>query len=283
MARYCGQCGAILTVSAVQEGRCAVCYASIEVSEETFDARALAQAEDHTQDMAGVAPVPASDGIGDTLGRYDPLPYAARSANQGERYVWLPRKPQQGMTPGLFAVLVVLLVVALVAMGLGLYSLTQHGTLSTLLVPGTSSTPSSPGTAPAGASTSTSAPSEATPTVNGGGEPTPTSGATASLTPKPSTTPLPASLSVSPTSITIPTCRSLETAIFTIADTGGIPLHWTVSSNIGGYNLAPTGGTIDPGQQVKVTVSGIIRSGLVTINAGNARQSPQTLTIKCTL
>ncbi len=142
MARYCGQCGAILSVSAVQEGRCAVCGASVEASEQTFDAWALAQAVDQTEGMVGVAPSGASGGFEDTLGSHDPLPYAARPAAAGERYVWLPRKPQQTMTPSLMWALGLLLVVALVAMGLGLYSLTQHGTLSTLLVPFTSSTSS---------------------------------------------------------------------------------------------------------------------------------------------
>jgi len=50
-----------------------------------------------------------------------------------------------------------------------------------------------------------------------------------------------------------------------------------------GYTLSPTSGTLDGGTQQVVTVSGILLSGTVTVTAPSARNSPQQVTITCTV
>jgi len=98
----------------------------------------------------------------------------------------------------------------------------------------------------------------------------------------PTQTPVPPTLDVHPTSIQFTACVSAQ-ANFTVANTGGASFSWTATSNVSGYSITPSSGTIDAGKQDMVTVSGILLGGKVTITAPNARNSPQQVTITCTV
>jgi hypothetical protein len=70
---------------------------------------------------------------------------------------------------------------------------------------------------------------------------------------------------------------------FTVANTGGAPLYWTATVSVRGYTVTPSSGTLGSGLNVKVYVSGNLRSGMIviTISSANATNSPQQVDIKC--
>lgn len=71
--------------------------------------------------------------------------------------------------------------------------------------------------------------------------------------------------------------------IFFISNLGATTMAWqaSVSGQEGAYHLAPQNGTLDPGERQSVTVSRVNQSGGIFIQAGNAANSPQTVTIAC--
>lgn len=60
-------------------------------------------------------------------------------------------------------------------------------------------------------------------------------------------------------------------------------MSWSATPSVSGYQLSPSGGTIDAGLQETVTVNKINGSGTVTVAAPTARNSPQQVTITCTV
>jgi hypothetical protein len=72
-------------------------------------------------------------------------------------------------------------------------------------------------------------------------------------------------------------------AQFTVANTGGTPMSWSASAGGTGYTVTPSSGSIEPGEHETVTVSNILRSGTVTITAPSAHNSPQRVSITCTV
>jgi hypothetical protein len=77
-------------------------------------------------------------------------------------------------------------------------------------------------------------------------------------------------------------CLGAQTQ-FTISNTGGESFSWIATANGTGYKLAPESGTLNGGQQQVVTVSQISASGKITVIAQSARNSPQQVSVNCTL
>ncbi len=143
----------------------------------------------------------------------------------------------------------------------------------------------------------------ATQTAQSGLGTTPTIVATQSVQPSPGTTPIPGTPPVTPIATNTPTPTTTPTAAmmtiapssfssllclnasaqFTLSNTGGSPLQWTASSSNANYTLAPNQDRLDPGKQETVTVNNINGSGTVAIQDPNAANSPQHVTITCTL
>jgi hypothetical protein len=90
-------------------------------------------------------------------------------------------------------------------------------------------------------------------------------------------------LSVSPASASLAVCLTPQTASFTVANTGGTTMAWSASTRSNGYVITPGSGTIAAGGSQTVSVSKITQSGSVTFTAPNAGNSPQQVTITCTL
>jgi hypothetical protein len=125
---------------------------------------------------------------------------------------------------------------------------------------------------------SSGTPTTGTPTTG-----TPTVGTPAgTMTPSPTSNPAQAILSVSPTSFSHLACVAAQVE-FTVSNPGGTTLHWSASANVGGYTVSPAVGIIDAGLSEIVTVSGILQSGIVTITAPQAANSPMQVQINCVL
>jgi hypothetical protein len=89
-------------------------------------------------------------------------------------------------------------------------------------------------------------------------------------------------LAVQPTSVSITLCVGATTQ-FTITNTGGVSFSWTTTANGTGYKFTPDSGTLDGGQQQVVSVGQIGASGKITVTAQSARNSPQQVSVNCTL
>ena len=214
MAYYCGQCGTILGAASLQSGRCAICGAEIDPTVAPFDRQVLPLPENPARERvrsSSPPPETMSELTGIVAGTFGGGP----GADPGDRYVWLPRKPDRRESPTLFWTLGLLSAAALLIAVIGLYFLVQNGTLSTIISPVTSSSPSVssglPGNRPSATSQSThSTRSGATPTLASGSLPTPTPVTTGSPTASPTNAPSPPRLSVSPLKMTIGLCIRRE-------------------------------------------------------------------------
>lgn len=276
MARYCGTCGALLDDIALAGGRCRVCGTPIsDLSISNADTQPL-------DGPLGLAPpIEASARQATT-----PWPLPARRTRRARRTPsgWL----SSARTLGAF-LLVTLLVAVLLAV------LLQHLGVLFIFAPSASSSSSSSSNSNSSSQTLSSA--AATATAANGGAPTHTGGSPgATPTPRVSPTPgpsptsglsptatvVPATLSVQPTSITLSTCVAAQTQ-FTVSNTGGAPFSWSVTASVTAYSLSPASGTLNGGAQQVVTVSGILLSGTITVTAPGARNSPQLVSITCTL
>jgi hypothetical protein len=117
-------------------------------------------------------------------------------------------------------------------------------------------------------------PGSGTPTV------TPDATVTATVTPVPGQP----ALTVAPTSFSGLLCLVVpRTAQFTVTNSGDGVMTWSATASQQGYKISPQSGSLGNGQQQSVTVSSISASGSVTITAPGAANSPQTVSINCTL
>jgi hypothetical protein len=107
---------------------------------------------------------------------------------------------------------------------------------------------------------------------------TPDATVTATVTPAPGQP----TLAVSPTSVGLFLCLGASTT-FTVTNSGDGVMSWSATASPTSYNLSPQSGSLDSGQKQTVTVSSISASGRVTITAPGAANSPQTVSINCTL
>jgi hypothetical protein len=254
MSRFCGSCGSRLDVAALSVGRCLVCGAPISDPRDSIaEADTLVGGQPFVQPPANKRKTSA------------PRPQSARRQPR-EAPGWL----QSARTIGLF-LLFALLVAALLAV------LVQHIGFQLILAPSASSSSSSSSNANS-SSQSISGAAATTTARPSGGKPTPAVSPTPG--PSPTATPVPATLDVNPTSVSFLVCLGAQTQ-FTITNTGGASMSWTASG--AGYTLSLENGTLNGGQQQVVTVSQITGTGVITVTAQSARNSPQQFNVTCTL
>ena len=102
--------------------------------------------------------------------------------------------------------------------------------------------------------------------------------ATATVTPAPGQP----ALTISPTSFSSLVCLG-SSVKFTVTNSGDGVMSWSATASQQAYKISPQNGSLERGQQQTVTISSISASGRVTITAPGAANSPQTVTINCTL
>lgn len=107
---------------------------------------------------------------------------------------------------------------------------------------------------------------------------TPDATATVTVTPAPGQP----TLAVTPSSVGLFLCLGASTT-FTVTNSGDGVMSWSATASQKGYKLSPQSGSLDGGQQQAVTVSSISASGRVSITAPGAVNSPQVVSINCTL
>jgi hypothetical protein len=107
---------------------------------------------------------------------------------------------------------------------------------------------------------------------------TPDATVTATVTPAPGQP----ALTVAPASFSSLVCLGTSVQI-TVTNSGDSVMSWSATASQKAYKLSPQSGSLDSGQKQTVTVSSISASGRVTITAPGAANSPQTVTINCTL
>jgi len=250
MTRFCGNCGTGLDAAALASGRCPTCGVSISATGDPLRARDAAPKRD--PDIYPFIPASAAQ-------EQAPAPWWP---GEGER-----RRSRSGGGTSVPWVIGAAAVAVVLLFGTLAYVLAQRGGTTSSSQVGTPS--------PA----ATAAPATATPVATA----TPTQEApTPTVTP--TGTPISASLSVQPTKFQPRLCIASAAGQiqFTVANMGEAPLTWTATSDHP-YEIDPSSGTLDGGDHVAVTVSNIQRSGTVTITAPGAQNSPQTVTIICTV
>ena len=288
MPYYCGQCGTILGAVSLQSGRCAICGAEVDPTVQSLDRQVLPLTENPARETVRSSS-PPPETMSALTGILDGTFGADQGTDPGDRYVWLPRKSDRRESPALFWTLGLLSAAALLIAVIGLYFLVQNGTLSTIISPVTSSSPSVSSGLPANRPTATSqsthsTSSGATPTLVSGSLPTPTPVTAGSPTASPTSAPSPPRLSVSPLNITIHICTPAGTSrMITISNVGGKKLNWRATVPVGGYVIVPSFGSINPGGDKTVSVRGISKNGVVTVMSSNGTTLPQQVTIKCTI
>ncbi len=92
----------------------------------------------------------------------------------------------------------------------------------------------------------------------------------------------PPTLSVAPTQFSRLTCVAASVQ-FQVLNSGGGSLAWIANASDSHYHLSPASGSLAHNEQQTVTVSMISLSGSITITALGAQNSPQTVTISCTV
>ena len=107
---------------------------------------------------------------------------------------------------------------------------------------------------------------------------TPDATVTATVTPAPGQP----TLAVTPSSVGLFLCLGASTT-FTVTNGGDGVMSWSATASQKAYKMSPQSGSLDSGQKQTMTVSGISASGRVTITAPGSANSPQTVTINCTL
>jgi hypothetical protein len=171
-----------------------------------------------------------------------------------------------------------------------LYALVRSGGFRVVVAPSASSNSSAFSNSNASANSNASSGAPTAP-VSGGKPPSttrtpatsPSPARSLTATASPTATPLPPILEVVPTTIQLSPCVAGQTT-FTVANTGAASFSWTAKASVMSYSLSPSSGTLDGGGQTVVTVSLIVLvSGTITVTAANARNSPQDVTITCTV
>ncbi|HEY1387606.1 MAG TPA: zinc ribbon domain-containing protein [Ktedonobacterales bacterium] len=89
-------------------------------------------------------------------------------------------------------------------------------------------------------------------------------------------------LTVAPTTVSNLVCLGASTKL-TVTNSGGGVMTWSATGSRPAYKFSPQSGSLGSGQQQTVTVSGISASGKVTFTAPGATDSPQVVSINCTL
>jgi hypothetical protein len=107
---------------------------------------------------------------------------------------------------------------------------------------------------------------------------TPSATVTATVTPAPGQS----ALTIAPTSFSSLVCLG-SSVQFTVTNDGDGVMSWSATASQKAYKLSPQTGSLDSGQKRTVTVSSISASGRVTITAPGAANSPQIVSINCTL
>jgi hypothetical protein len=287
MARYCGTCGSSLGPEEFSRGECPVCGSRIAASDRVQDLRDIASADNPTQAALGYAAPERRPG------RY----WEGEGPNKrdGKRRPKKTRKRDR--LPALWVVTLVLAVALLLA-GAGIFALAQNRGLSFFTSSNanasinnssggsgtsTAAANSSTNVAGPGAATATTAPGLPGSTPQPGGSPPPGGPTpTPPVTPVPTAVPVPPVLSVSPTTISSLVCLGPlhGQGSFTIANTGGGQMSWSASS--GSYTLSPGSGTLSGNAKETVTVT-FSQSATVTITATGSANSPQQVSLHCTL
>ncbi len=282
MVRYCGHCGNSLSVEAVASGRCPVCGAEVDASTSEVSPDLGLHLDATTHFAFGASGTPTQP--------YQPPATPARSAKQRGRPLWIISLV---VAVALLCACASVLALAHFAGGTGGQDGTVLGSATnTALAASSGATPSpsisstfgggaplsTPISLPGQATTSPSAIVSATSTdVTPIGSPAPSPASS------PTATPAPPYLVVTPTMPKpIAVCYGSKIS-FTVSNSGGAALIWNASANVTKYAISPKIGTIDPGLQVTVTVSNIDQSGIVTVSGYKASNSPQQVTITCTL
>jgi hypothetical protein len=262
MSRFCGTCGALLDDMALATGRCRVCGAPIH------DARNEI-AEAATQPLGGPLGPPPPLAAGAPAREAAWPPPARRVPRASPEWLHSARAIGKFL---LFALLVAVLLALLV----------QHVGVQFILAPSASSSSSSSANSDSSSQSFSGAAPTATATTTHGATPTPRVSPTPG--PSPTATPVPGTLDVNPKDISLAICSGAQTQ-FSISNTGGVPFSWTATYPATGYTLDPKSGTLDGGKQqtVMVTLGVFAAKGTITVMAPSARNSPQTVTISCTL
>jgi hypothetical protein len=296
MRTYCRACGFHLSETAQQTGRCPRCGTAVPASAVTDllglsdpasselptqpgttrvgkpPAQPLPSAAAAAKMHAGATSVSSAD--------TKPVPQGARIGEGSEGVGRRPDQPPhqrrkrrrwRAAPSWQFALLSAVL---LMLTGAALFALGHREQLSIVVSPFTSSSAN----ASSGASSNPSAGGATTATTVSAH-----STAMATALPSPSATPRPATLTVTPSAFTFSACLLANNAVVTVANTGGKRMTWSASANGTSYTISPSSGQLDAGTNQAVTIGNIVLSGSVTFTATSARDSPQHVSITCTV
>lgn len=275
--RYCGNCGASFDPVTLVGRTCPSCGAPINQTGDTRSARAFDGPPDQ--------PLSGSDAV--SLSAFPTLP--EHGYTDTRTHIAPPRRISRKL-PTLLA----LIGLALLLVGGSdvLLSNATGGKVHLPLLPAVGGGSQPTATLSASQATSTKNAQVGLPTSPTGSPPagTPGSGtpplgtvtpgatATATVTPAPGQP----GLSVAPASFSSLVCLGSSVQL-TITNDGDGVMTWSATATQQGYKISPQSGSLDSGQRQTVTVSSISVSGRVTITAPGAANSPQTVSINCTL
>ena len=285
--RYCGNCGGSLDPVTLTERTCPWCGAAINSTGDIGSDDAWDGALQPTQ-------APASASEAEPLSALPTAPvYGFGIHDPQSMTIATPTHRSLQVRP--IALLALVALALALVFGSALLLNNAPGRLLPSLpgfAAGGSQTTANPATTPPGAQ-----PSPTPGSLSGGalaspgvisspGMPTSTASPDGSPTPDGVTTETPTAgqpdLSVSRTEISLAVCLN-SSAQFTVSNTGEGVMGWTATGSRSAYKFSPQSGALDGGKQQTVTVSGISASGSVTIDAPGASNTPQTVTISCTL
>jgi hypothetical protein len=285
--RYCGNCGVSLSLDAfdIYAGHssnvCPSCGAPISPTDNIESA--------DTIDVAGEPTRQSLAALDD--GYFSALPTSPEHSDSGPRTIVAGVRRIAVRPIALLALLVLALLLVFGSvlllnnatghpqLGLPLLMLGGDGSQSTATLSASQSAATQTNGAQSGPLLSpTGSPSTGTPVSGTPDSGTPTPDATVTITPAPGQP----SLTVSPTKVSNLLCLNSSFKL-TVTNTGNGAMTWSASGSRAAYKTSPQSGSLDSGQQQTVTVSGISASGTVTIDAPGAANSPQIVTITCTL
>ncbi len=276
--RYCGNCGASFDPVTLVGRVCPSCGAPINHTGDTRSA--------HAFDGSSHQPSSGSDAVS-----FSALPTLPEHGYTDTRTHIAPSRRIARRLPTLLALgaLAALLIggsalllnsatggriplPGLAAGGIG--EMQPTATLSASQAASTKGAQSGPLASPTG-SVSAGTPGSGTPIS---GTPTPDATATVTVTPAPGQP----ALTVAPASFSSLVCLGSSVQL-RVTNSGDGAMAWSATASQKAYKMSPQSGSLASGQQQTVTVSGISVSGRVTITAPGAANSPQTVSINCTL
>jgi len=279
--RYCGNCGATFDPTLLVGRTCLSCGMPInQTGDITFSNAMNVTSESTRQPQAG------ADAL--SLSSHPTLP--EHGYTDTRTHIAPPRRISRKLP-----IMLALIGLALLLVG-GSEILLSDATGGKVHLPGlpaggfggpdpTATLSASQATSAAGAQSGPLASPTGSPLAGTPGSGTPTSGtvtpdatATATVTPAPGQP----ALTISPTSFSSLVCLG-SSVKFTVTNSGDGVMSWSATASQKAYKISPQNGSLESGQQQTVTVSGISVSGSVTITVPGAANSPQTLSINCTL